>query len=65
MGPGAHTGVMSRIIWTILGGILAIWLAVTAASGIFATLKTFVIIGLIAVGVGIVVWVVAGRPRRG
>jgi predicted metal-binding membrane protein len=33
---------------TILGAILAIWLVVTVAGGIFATLKTFVIIGLIA-----------------
>ncbi len=56
---------MSRIIWTILGAILAIWLAFTAAGGIFATLKMFVIIGLIAMAVGIVVWLVAGRPRRG
>ena len=39
---------MGRIIGTILGAILAIWLAVTAAGGIFATLKTFLIIGLIA-----------------
>jgi hypothetical protein len=56
---------MGRIIGTILGAILAIWLAVTAAGGIFATLKTFLIIGLIAMAVVIVVWLVAGRPRRG
>jgi hypothetical protein len=48
----------------ILGAILAIWLAVTAAGGIFATLKTFLIIGLIAMAVVIVVWLVARRPRR-
>ena len=60
-----HTGCMGRIIGTILGAILAIWLAVTAAGGIFATLKTFLIIGLIALAVFIVVWFVAGRPRRG
>jgi predicted lipid-binding transport protein (Tim44 family) len=59
-----HTGYMGRIIGTILGAILAIWLAVTAAGGIFATLKTFLIIGLIALAVFIVVWFVAGRPRR-
>ena len=38
---------MGRIIGTILGAILAIWLAFTAAGGIFATLKTFLIIGLV------------------
>ena len=55
---------MGRKIGTILGGILAIWLAVTAAGGIFATFKVFVIIGLIAMVVFIIVWLVAGRPRR-
>jgi predicted lipid-binding transport protein (Tim44 family) len=64
-GRGGHTGYMGRIIGTILGAILAIWLAVTAAGGIVATLKTFLIIGLIAMAVVIVVWLVAGRPRRG
>jgi hypothetical protein len=56
---------MGRIIGTILGAILAIWLVFTAAGGIFATLKTFVIIGLIAMAVFIVVWLAARRPRRG
>ncbi len=55
---------MGRIIWTILGAILAIWLAFAAAGGIFATLKTIVIIGLIAMAVFIVVWLVARRTRR-
>jgi predicted lipid-binding transport protein (Tim44 family) len=64
-GPRAHTRGMGRIIGTILGAILAIWLAVTAAGGIAATLKTFVIIGLIAMAVVIVVWLVARRPGRG
>jgi hypothetical protein len=54
---------MGRKIGTILGAILAIWLAVTAASGIFATFKAFVIIGLIALVVFVVVWLVAGRRR--
>ena len=61
----AHTGDMGRIIGTILGAILAIWLAFTAAGGIFATLRTFLIVGLIAMAVFIVVWLVARRPRRG
>ena len=56
---------MGRIIGTIIGAILAIWLAVTAVGGIVATLKTFVIIGLIAMAVVIVVWLVARRPGPG
>ena len=55
---------MGRIIGTILGAILAIWFAVTAAGGIVASVKTFVIIGLIAMAVFIVVWLVARHPRR-
>ena len=61
----AHTGDMGRIIGTILGAILAIWLVVTVAGGIFATLKMFVIIGLIAMAVFIVVWLLARRPSGG
>jgi predicted lipid-binding transport protein (Tim44 family) len=61
----AHTRDMGRVIGTILGAILAIWLVVTVAGGIFATLKTFVIIALIALAVFIVVWIVAGRARGG
>ena len=53
---------MGRIIGTILGTILAIWLVVTAAGGIAATLKMFVIIGLIAMAVFVVVWLIARRP---
>jgi predicted lipid-binding transport protein (Tim44 family) len=64
-GRRAHTGYMGRMIWTILGVILAIWLAFTAIDGIFATLKTFLITGLIAAVVVIVVSLLAGRPRRG
>lgn len=56
---------MGRILGTILGAILAIWLAVTDAGGIFAALKTFLIIGSIAMAVFVVVWLVARRPHRG
>ncbi|MGH3187323.1 MAG: hypothetical protein ACRDPY_11665 [Streptosporangiaceae bacterium] len=56
---------MSRIIGTVLGAILAVWLAVTVATGIFASLKTFLVIGLIAMAVFIVVWLLAGRANRG
>jgi hypothetical protein len=55
---------MGRMIWTILGAILAIWLAFMAIGWIFAMLKTFFIIGLIAVVVFVVVWLLAGRARR-
>jgi hypothetical protein len=56
---------MGRIIGTIVGAGLALWFAVAAAGGIVATVKTFLIIGLIAMAVFIVVWLVARRPRRG
>lgn len=56
---------MGRIIGTIIGAILAIWLVVTTAGGILATFKMFVIVGLIALTVFIVVWIVANRSRRG
>ena len=52
------------MIWTILGVILAIWLALMAVGWIFAMLKTFLVIGLIAVVVVIVVTLVAKLPRR-
>jgi len=55
---------MGRIIGTILGAILAIWLAVTAAGGIVTTFKTFLIIGLIAMAVFVAVWLVGRRPGR-
>jgi K+ transporter len=55
---------MGRIIGTILGAILAIWVVVMAASGIVATLKAFLVIGLIAMAVFTVVWLVARRARR-
>jgi predicted lipid-binding transport protein (Tim44 family) len=64
-GRQAHTGYMGRIIGTILGAILAVWLAVAIAGEIFATLKTFLIIALIAMAVFIVVWLVARGSRRG
>lgn len=49
---------------TVLGAILAIWLALTAIGWIFAMLKTFMIIGLVAVVVFIVVRLLAGRRRQ-
>jgi predicted lipid-binding transport protein (Tim44 family) len=55
---------MGRMIGTILGAILAIWLVFTAIGGIFATAKTFLIIALIAVVVVIVVSLLSRRRRR-
>jgi len=60
----AHTGDMGRKIGTILGVILAIWVAFMAVGWIFAMVKTFLIVGLIAVVVFITVTLVAGKPRR-
>jgi hypothetical protein len=64
-GAAAHTGNMGRTIWKILGAILAIWLAFMAIGWIVAMIKTFFIIGLIAVVVFIVVSLLAKRPRGG
>lgn len=52
---------MGRIIGTIIGAILAIWLAAMAFGGIVATFKFFLIIGLIALAVFLVIWFIAGR----
>jgi hypothetical protein len=56
---------MGRVIGTVIGAILTVWLAVTAMGGIIAAFKVFVITGLIAMTVFIIVWLVAGRPGRG
>jgi hypothetical protein len=53
------------MIWAILGAILAAWVAFMAIGWIVPMVKTFAVIGLIAVVVVIVVWLLAGRPRRG
>lgn len=50
-------------VWRILGAALAIWVIFLAAGWILATLKTFVIIGLIAAAVFVVVSLVARRRR--
>ncbi len=54
---------MRPIIGTIVGAIAAVSLAITSVGSIVATLKTFLIIGLIAMAVIIIVWLVARRPR--
>jgi hypothetical protein len=55
---------VGRIIGTVLGLILAVWFAVSAASGIFASFKAFLVIGVIAMAVFIVVWLLGRRPNR-
>ena len=55
---------MGRMILKGLGVILAIWVAFMAIGWIFAMVKTFVIIGLIAVVVFIAVALLARRSRR-
>ena len=60
-----YHGHMGRMIWTILGAVLAIWLVFMAIGPIFAMLKTFVIIVLIAVAVFIIVSLLSKRRRRG
>ena len=54
---------MGKKIGTILGVILAIWVAFMALGWILAMVKTFLIIGLIAVVVFVIVSLVAGRAR--
>jgi hypothetical protein len=56
---------MGRIIGTVLGAILAVWVAVTVAGGLVASVKLFLVIGLIAMAVFVVVWLLAGRRPRG
>ena len=62
--PGAYYRHMGRIIGKILGAILAIWGIFTAVGWFASMLKTFVIVGLIAAVVFIVVWLLAGRRRQ-
>lgn len=51
-------------IWKILGAALAIWVVFMVAGALVATVKTFLIIGLIAAAVFFVVSLMA-RRRRG
>jgi hypothetical protein len=55
---------MGRMIMKTVGAIVAIWGFFTALGGIFAMVKTFLIIGLIVAVVVIVVWLLARRSRR-
>jgi hypothetical protein len=55
---------MGRMMMKILGAVVAIWAGLTAIGSVFAMVKTFVIIGLIAAVVFIIVWVLVKRSRR-
>jgi len=55
---------MGRLIGTIFGVIMAIWLVFTAIGWIAATFKTFLVVALIAAVVMIVVSLVAKLPSR-
>ena len=52
------------MIMKTVAAIVAIWGAFMAVGEVFAMAKTFLIIGLIAAVVVIVVWLVAKRSRR-
>lgn len=54
---------MGRIIWKILGAVLAIWVIFMAIGWILAMVKTFIIFGLAAAVVVIVISLLAGRRR--
>ena len=56
---------MGRMIGKILGAALALWLIFVTIGWLSAMLKTFVLIGLVAVVVFLVVRLLAGRRRRG
>jgi hypothetical protein len=66
--PGSTgAGILSsvgRVILKTVGAIMAIWAGFTAIGWLFAMVKTFIIIGLIAAVVFIVVWVLAKRSSR-
>jgi L-asparagine transporter-like permease len=55
---------VGRVILKTVGAIMAIWAGFSAIGWIFAMVKTFAIIGLIAAVVFIVVWVLVRRSRR-
>jgi hypothetical protein len=55
---------MGRIIGAVLGAILSVWFFFAAIGWFSAVVKTFLITGLIAAVVFIVVWLLAGRRRQ-
>jgi hypothetical protein len=51
-------------LWKVAGAALAVWVVFLAAGWILATLKTFVIVGLIAAAVFVVISLVARRRQE-
>ncbi|WP_019633626.1 hypothetical protein [Actinomadura atramentaria] len=56
---------MGRTILTVIGVILAIWLAFTLLGWLFSLLKFFVVVGAIAAVVYLVVTLVAKSSKSG
>ncbi|WP_018654329.1 hypothetical protein [Actinomadura flavalba] len=54
---------MGRTILTVIGVILAIWLAFTVLGWLFSLLKFFLFLGVVATVVFLVVKVVAGSGK--
>ncbi|MBW8481765.1 hypothetical protein [Actinomadura parmotrematis] len=54
---------MARTILTIAGIVLAVWLLFTVLGWVFALLKFFLFVGIVAVIVMLVVKLVAKSPR--
>lgn len=54
---------MGRMIWKVLAVLLAVWLAFMVIGGFLAMLKTFFIIGSVAVVAVLLVSLVAKRRR--
>jgi hypothetical protein len=50
-------------IWKLVGAALGLWVVFMVAGAVFATLKTFVIVGLVAAALYVVVSLVARRRR--
>ncbi|MFI6514625.1 hypothetical protein ACIBF1_03590 [Spirillospora sp. NPDC050679] len=55
---------MGRTILTIIGVVLALWLAVTALGWLFSLVKFFFFIGLVAVVIYLVVTLVAKGSKK-
>jgi hypothetical protein len=55
---------MGRMIWKILGAVLAVWVIFIAIGWVLAMVKTFIFFGLAAVVVVIAVSLLARRHRQ-
>ncbi|MFC9972016.1 hypothetical protein ACFVH6_14105 [Spirillospora sp. NPDC127200] len=62
--PAAYGDLMGRTILTIIGVVLALWLAITALGWLFSLVKFFFFIGLVAVVIYLVVTLVAKGTKK-